>query len=72
MWLDGDTISDAGIGLTAVGAEHFCAPAAEDALRGATVSDEVIERAGALAAEHSIRPPTSAARPSTSATSPVS
>ena len=52
VWLDGDTISDAGIGLTAVGAEHFCAPAAEDALRGATVSDEIIERAGALAAEH--------------------
>ena len=52
VWLDGDTITDAGIGLTAVGAEHFCAPAAEDALRGATVSDDVIERAGALAAEH--------------------
>ena len=52
VWLDGDTISDAGIGLTAVGAEHFCAPAAEDALRGATVSDDLIERAGALAAEH--------------------
>ena len=52
VWLDGDTISDAGIGLTAVGAEHFCAPAAEDALRRATVSDDLIERAGALAAEH--------------------
>ena len=52
VWLAGDTITDAGIGLTAVGAEHFCAPAAEDALRGATVSDDVIERAGALAAEH--------------------
>ncbi len=52
VWLDGDTISDAGIGLTAVGAEHFCAPAAEDALRGATVSDDIIERAGTLAAEH--------------------
>ena len=44
--------ADAGIGLTAVGAEHFCAPAAEDALRGATISDDVIERAGALAAEN--------------------
>ena len=52
VWLDGDTISDVGIGLTAVGAEHFCAPAAEDALRGKPVSDELIERAGALAAEH--------------------
>ncbi len=53
VWLDGETITEAGIGLTAVGAEHFCAPAAEDALRGATVSDDVIERAGELAAEHS-------------------
>jgi carbon-monoxide dehydrogenase medium subunit len=52
VWLDGDTISDVGIGLTAVGAEHFCAPAAEDALRGQAVSDEAIETAGALASEH--------------------
>ena len=51
IWLDGDEISDVGIGLTAVGAEHFCAPAAEDALRGQTVTDELIERAGTLAAE---------------------
>ena len=51
IWLDGDTISDVGIGLTAVGAEHFCAPAAEDALRGQTITDELIERAGTLAAE---------------------
>ena len=34
VWLDGDTVADVGIGLTAVGAEHFCAPEAEDALRG--------------------------------------
>ncbi len=52
VWLDGDTISDVGIGLTAVGAEHFCAPAAEDALRGQAVGDEAIETAGALASEH--------------------
>jgi aerobic carbon-monoxide dehydrogenase medium subunit len=52
VWLDGDTVGDVGIGLTAVGAEHFCAPAAEDALRGQTVTDELIEQAGALAAEH--------------------
>jgi carbon-monoxide dehydrogenase medium subunit len=52
VWLDGDTIAEAGIGLTAVGAEHFCAPAAEDVLRGATLSDDVIDRAGALASEH--------------------
>ena len=52
VWLDGDTITDVGIGLTAVGAEHFCAPAAEDSLRGGTVTDERIDAAGALAAEH--------------------
>ncbi len=52
VWLDGDTIRVVGIGLTAVGAEHFCAPAAEDALRGQAVSDEAIETAGALASEH--------------------
>ena len=32
--LDGDTIADAGIGLAAVGAEHFIVPEAEEALRG--------------------------------------
>ena len=52
VWLDGDTITEVGIGLTAVGAEHFCAPQAEDALRGRVVSDELMETAGALAAEH--------------------
>ena len=29
--LDGDTVADVGIGLTAVGAPHFCAPDAEAA-----------------------------------------
>ena len=53
VWLDGDTVRDVGIGLTAVGAEHFCAPTAEDALRGQTLSDELIETAGRLAAEDS-------------------
>ncbi len=52
VWLDGDTVSEVGIGLTAVGAEHFCAPAAEDSLRGNAVTEEAIEAAGALAAEH--------------------
>ena len=52
VWLDGDTISEVGIGLTAVGAEHFCAPEAEDSLRGQPVSDEAIDTAGALAAQH--------------------
>jgi carbon-monoxide dehydrogenase medium subunit len=49
--LDGDTISEVGIGLTAVGAEQFCSPAAEDALRGQPASEEAIAAAAALAAE---------------------
>lgn len=32
VWLDGDTITDAGIGLTAVGATHFAAAEAEEYL----------------------------------------
>jgi carbon-monoxide dehydrogenase medium subunit len=50
VWLDGDTIAEVGIGLTAVGAEQFCAPGAEDALRGQPVSDEAIAAAAAVAA----------------------
>ena len=53
VWLDGDTVVDVGIGLTAVGAEHFCAPTAEEALRGQVLSDDLIETAGRLAAEDS-------------------
>lgn len=50
--LDGDTVSDVGIGLTAVGAQHFCSPDAEDALRGQTASEENLAAAAAVAAEH--------------------
>lgn len=59
LWLDGgdhggggDTIADAGIGLTAVGAEHFSAAAAEEFLRGAPATPESFARAGQIAAEH--------------------
>jgi aerobic carbon-monoxide dehydrogenase medium subunit len=52
VWLDGDTIRDAGIGLTAVGARHFAAEEAEDYLRGRPVGDDVLARAGEIAAEH--------------------
>ncbi len=52
MWLAGDTISDAGIGLTAVGAQHFAAVEAEEFLRGAPASEESFARAGEIAAEH--------------------
>lgn len=53
VWLDGDTVTEVGIGLTAVGAEHFVAPAAEDYLRGSTISEEAIVETARLAAEAS-------------------
>ena len=49
--LDGDTVTDVGIGLTAVGAPHFCAPEAEDALRGGPATAARIAAAAAIAAE---------------------
>ena len=52
LWLDGDTIAEAGIGLAAVGAEHFSAAEAEDSLRGAAATDDSFARAGQIAAEH--------------------
>jgi carbon-monoxide dehydrogenase medium subunit len=52
LWLDGDTIAEAGIGLAAVGAEHFSAAEAEDFLRGAPATDDSFVRAGQIAAEH--------------------
>jgi aerobic carbon-monoxide dehydrogenase medium subunit len=52
LWLDGGTITDAGIGLTAVGARHFAAAEAEDFLRGAPAGEESFARAGELAAAH--------------------
>ena len=50
VWMSGDTITDVGIGLTAVGAPHHCAPEAEAVLIGQIVTDELIEQAGAAAA----------------------
>lgn len=52
LWLTGDMVSDVGIGLTALGADHFCAPEAEAFLRGAAATDENFTQAGALAAEN--------------------
>jgi aerobic carbon-monoxide dehydrogenase medium subunit len=52
LWLDGDSIADAGIGLTAVGAAHFAAAEAEEFLRGAPATEESFARAGRIAAEH--------------------
>jgi len=52
LWLEGDTITDAGIGLTAVGARHFAAAEAEAFLLGAAATEENFARAGQIAAEH--------------------
>jgi aerobic carbon-monoxide dehydrogenase medium subunit len=49
--LEGDSVSDVGIGLTAVGAPHFSAPDAEDALRGGPASDEALVAAAQAAAD---------------------
>lgn len=53
IWLGNDSgvIADAGIGLTAVGAEHFSAAAAEEFLRGGLATEENFAAAGQIAAE---------------------
>jgi carbon-monoxide dehydrogenase medium subunit len=51
LLLDGDTVSDVGIGLAALGADHGCAPDAEEYLRGKELTPETIAEAGRLAAE---------------------
>ena len=50
LWLDGDTVGAAGIGLTAVGAAHFAAAEAEDFLTGNGATDENFAEAGRIAA----------------------
>ena len=45
-------VAGAGIGLTAVGAEHFVALEAEDFLRGQRAGEEAFRRAAEIAAEH--------------------
>ena len=58
IWLDANAstgagiIASAGIGLTAVGAQHFAAPQAEEFLRGAPATEASFARAGQIAAEH--------------------
>ncbi|NEA26455.1 FAD binding domain-containing protein [Actinomadura bangladeshensis] len=52
LWLADGRIAEAGIGLTAVRAEHFVAAEAEDVLRGAVPSEELFAEAGRVAAEH--------------------
>ncbi len=45
-------IADAGVGLTAVRAEHFAAAEAEGFLRGAPATPQTFARAGQIAAQH--------------------
>lgn len=49
--VSGGTISDVGIGLTALGAEHFCAPEAEAFLIGKPATEENLAQAAQLAAD---------------------
>ena len=49
--VSGGVVTDVGIGLTAVGAEHFCAPEAEAFLIGKAPSEENLAAAAQLAAD---------------------
>jgi carbon-monoxide dehydrogenase medium subunit len=51
VWLDGDTIADVGIGLSAVGPVTIGLTRAEELLRGSTPTEELFELAGAIASE---------------------
>jgi carbon-monoxide dehydrogenase medium subunit len=46
--LDGDTIADVGIGLTAVGAPHYTCAEAEDLLRGRPIAEVTLAAAAEL------------------------
>jgi carbon-monoxide dehydrogenase medium subunit len=50
VWLDGGLIADARVGLAAVGPNTTGLPAVSEALHGREPSEELYERAGALAA----------------------
>jgi aerobic carbon-monoxide dehydrogenase medium subunit len=50
--LDDGHIADAGLGLTAVNAEHFVAAEAEEFLRGRAPDQDTFTRAAKIAAEH--------------------
>ncbi len=52
IWLADGSIAEAGIGLTAVGAQNFAAAEAEEMLRGAPPTEATFARAGEIAAEH--------------------
>jgi carbon-monoxide dehydrogenase medium subunit len=52
LWMSGDTITDAGIGLTAVGATHFFAAEAEASVVGQLATEDNFAAAALLASEH--------------------
>ena len=52
LQLDQGTVKQAGIGLTAVGAEHFVAAEAEDYLRGKPATEQNFVQAAKIAAGH--------------------
>jgi carbon-monoxide dehydrogenase medium subunit len=51
VWLDGDTITDAGIALAAVGAPHNVGAATEAAIRGRSAHEETFEMAASTASQ---------------------
>jgi aerobic carbon-monoxide dehydrogenase medium subunit len=52
VWLKAGTITDAGIGLTAVGARHFAAAEAEEFIIGRPADEDTLRAAGEIAAAH--------------------
>jgi carbon-monoxide dehydrogenase medium subunit len=51
LWMDGGTIADAGLALSAVGPVTVHVSRAEELLRGKAPSEELFEQAGAIASE---------------------
>jgi len=51
VWMDGSTIADVGIGLSAVGPITIHLGRAEELLKGATLSDEALDQVAAIASE---------------------
>ena len=51
VWVDGGTIADAGVALSAVGPTTVHASRVEELLRGASPSEELLHRAGEIASE---------------------
>ena len=72
VWMDDGVITDARVGLAAVGPNTAGIPAISEPMRGKPPSEELYEQAGELAAASCSRRPTTAAPSSTSGTSPTS